>query len=155
MCVSVSISVDGSRLDYLTVYCMALQMNIWQGTACAKCCSATWCRGTMPVITSSMNICLDLHWLPVSHPITYKLCLTNAYLENTSYCTTPYLSGLIAHSLPPWSLYSSNTYLLLMRNASQVTSLPAFSISAPHHVLGSWNSLPAHICCIDKVSNVN
>ena len=35
--------------------------------------------------STSLNIRRDLHWLPVGHRITYKLCLTSHHLENTSY----------------------------------------------------------------------
>ena len=63
-----------------------------------------------PWTCSSLNIRRDLHWLPVGHRITYKLCLTTWKTLNTS--QPLYLSELISHYLPHRSLRSSNTNLL-------------------------------------------
>ena len=88
-----------------------------------------------------------VHWLPVGHRITYKLCLTTWKTLHTS--QPLYLSELISHYVPPRSLRSSNTNLLtrpagITRNFSS----RAFSVSAP----STWNSLPAHIRSIDTLS---
>jgi len=63
-----------------------------------------------PWTSSSFNIRRDLHWLPVGHRITYKLCLTTWKTLHTS--QPLYLSELISHYLSPRSLRSSNTNLL-------------------------------------------
>jgi len=60
--------------------------------------------------SSSVNIRRDLHWLPVGHCITYKLCLTTWKTFHTS--QPFYLSEIISHYLPSRSLRSSNTNLL-------------------------------------------
>ena len=57
-----------------------------------------------PWTISCTTIRRDLHWLPVNHRITYKLCLIA--------WKTLYRSELIAHYLPSRSLRSSNTILL-------------------------------------------
>jgi len=44
-----------------------------------------WARWSV----SSLDICCDLHWLPVSHRITFKLLFT--HLENTSHCPSSLL----------------------------------------------------------------
>ena len=63
-----------------------------------------------PWASSSLNIRRDLHWLPVGHRITYRLCLTTWKTLHTS--QPLYLSELISHSLPPRSLRFCNTNLL-------------------------------------------
>jgi len=63
-----------------------------------------------PWTSSSLNIRRDLHWLPVGHRNTYKLCLTTWKTLNTS--QPLYLPELISHYLPHRSLCSSNTNLL-------------------------------------------
>ena len=60
--------------------------------------------------SSSLNIRRDLHWLPVGHRITYKLCLTTWKTFHTS--QPLYLSELISHYLPCRSLCSSSTNFL-------------------------------------------
>jgi len=78
----------------------------------------------------------DLHWLPVGHRITYKLCLTTWKTLNTS--QPLYLSELISHYLPSRSLRSSNSNLLTRpAGITSNFSSRAFSVSAP----STWNSL--------------
>ena len=74
----------------------------------------------------------DLHWLPVGHRITYKLCLT-----------TCYLSELISHYFPSRSFQYKSPPGITSNFSSQ-----AFSVSAP----STSNSLPAHIRSIDTLS---
>ena len=61
----------------------------------------------------------------------------------------PYLSELITLYHPSRVLHSSNTNLLA--RPSSITSnftCREFSVSAP----STWNSVPAHICSLDKLS---
>ena len=83
-----------------------------------------------PWTSSSLNIRRDLHWLPVGHCITYRLCLTTWKTLHTS--QPLYLSELISHYLPPRSLRSSNTHLLT-RPAGITSNFSSrtFSVSAP------------------------
>ena len=62
-----------------------------------------------PWTVSSLDIRRDLHWLPVSHRITFKLCLLTWKTLHTAH--PPYPSELITHYLPPRALRSSNTNL--------------------------------------------
>jgi len=103
-----------------------------------------------PWTSSSLNIRRDLHWLPVGHRITYKLCLATWKTLHTS--QPLYLSELISHYLPHRSLRSANTNLLTRspRITSNFSS-QAFSVSAP----STWNSLPAHIRSIYTLSTSN
>ena len=99
---------------------------------------------------SSLNIYRDLHWLPVGHHITYKLCFTTRKTLHT--CQLLYLSELISRYIPSRSLHSSNANLL--GRPAGITgnfSSRAFSVSAP----STWNSLPAHIRSIDTLSTFN
>ena len=79
--------------------------------------------------------------------ITYKLCRISWKTFHTT--QTPYFSELIAHYLAPRSLCSSNTNLLAKPYGinSKFASW-AFSASAS----STWNSLPVHLCLIDKLS---
>ena len=89
-----------------------------------------------PWTSSLLNIRRDLHWLPVGHRITYKLCLTTWKTLHTS--QPLYLSELISHYLPSRSLRSSNTNLLTSPvGITSNFSSRAFSVSAP----STWNSL--------------
>jgi len=87
-----------------------------------------------------LNIRRDLlvHWLPVGHRITYKLCLTT---WKTLHASQPlYLSELISHYLPPRSLRSFDTNLLTRpAGITSNFSSRAFSVSAP----STRNSLSA------------
>ena len=97
--------------------------------------------------TTNYNRLTTVHWLPVSHRITFKLCLLTWKTLHTA--RPPYLSELITHYLPPRALRSSNTNLLARPTSitSNFTSR-AFSVSAP----STWNSLPTHIRSLDKLS---
>ena len=100
-----------------------------------------------PWTVSSPDIRRDLHWLPVSHRINFKLWLLTWKTLHTA--RPPYLSELITHYLPPRALCSSNTNLLA--RPTGITSnftARAFSVSAP----STWNSLPTHIHSLDKLS---
>jgi len=63
-----------------------------------------------PWSISSLDIRRDLHWLPVSHRVTFKLCLITCKTFHTAH--PPYLSKLITHYLPSKALRSSNANLL-------------------------------------------
>jgi len=96
---------------------------------------------------SSLDICYDLHWLPVSHCITFKLCLLTWKTLHTAH--PPYLSELITHYLPSKALRSSIQIFQLDLPASLVTWPLGHSLtSAP----STWNSLPTHIRSLDKLS---
>jgi len=92
--------------------------------------------------SSSVNIRRDLHWLPVGHCITYKLCLTTWKTLHTS--QPFYLSEIISHYLPSRSLRFSNTNLLTRpAGITSNFSSRAFSVSA---------QLFTHIRSIDTLS---
>jgi len=67
-----------------------------------------------PWTVSSLDIRHDLHWLPVSHRINFKLSLLTWKTLHTA--RPPYLSELITHYLPPRALtffqhkFSGQTY---------------------------------------------
>ena len=141
-----AVSIVGSRLEYCNSVLYGMpQANIdklqrVQNIPARVVVGAAW-------TSSSPNIRRDLHWLPVGHRITYKLCLTTWKTLNTF--QPLYLSELISHYLPSRSFRSSNTNLptrppgITSNFSSQV-----FTVSA----LSAWNSLPAHIRSIDTLS---
>jgi len=71
----------------------------------------------------------DMH-LPVSHRVTFKLCLITWKTLHTA--QSPYLFELFTHYLPPRALHSSNSNVLA-RPSSITTNFSsrAFSVSAP------------------------
>ena len=89
--------------------------------------------------TVSLDIRRDLYWLPVSHRVTFKLCLIIWKTFHTAH--PPYLSELITHYRPSRALPSSNTNLLARPSGIADFTSRAFSVSAP----STCNSLPAHI----------
>jgi len=106
-----------------------------------------WVMARAPWTVSLLDIRRDLHWLPVSRRISFKLCLLPWKTLHTAHPL--YLSELITHYLPSKVLRSSNTNLLA--RPSGITSnftYRAFSVSAP----STWNSLPTHIRSLDKLS---
>jgi len=99
-----------------------------------------------PSTISSADIGRDLHWLPISHRISYKLSLLT---WKALYTTEPsYLSVLISPYIPVRTLRSSNTNLLSIPTGVTSHFSCSFSVSAP----STWNSLPQHICSIDRHS---
>ena len=93
----------GSRLDYCNsvLYGMS-QANINRLQRVQNILSRVVARA--PWTVSSVDIRRDLHWLPVSHRITFKLCLLTWKTLHTAH--PPYLSELITHYLPPRALRS-------------------------------------------------
>ena len=143
-----AVSIVGCKLDYCnSVLCGMSQANIdklqrVQNILARVVVGVQW-------TSSSLNIRRDLHWFPVGHCITYKLCLTTWKTLHTS--QPLYLSEPISHYLPPRSLHSSNTHLLTRPpGITSNFSSRAFSVSAP----STWNSLPAHIRSIDTLSTL-
>jgi len=82
---AMAVSIVGSRLDYCNsiLYCM-LQVNIDR----LQCVQSVLAQvvAEAPCTISSTNIRRDLHWLPVNHRITYKLCIIT---RNTLHTTQP------------------------------------------------------------------
>jgi len=121
-----AVAIVGSRLDYCNsvLYGMS-QANINRLQFVQNILARVVARA--PWTVSSLDICRDLHWLPVSHRITFKLCLLTWKTLHTA--RSPYLSELITHYLPPRALRSSNTYFLARPTGitSNFTSRP-FSV---------------------------
>jgi len=78
-----------------------------------------------PSTISSVDICRDLHWLPINHRISYNLCLLT---WKALYTAEPsYLSELISPYIPARTLHSSNMYLLsIPTGVTSHFSLPLF-----------------------------
>jgi len=138
-----AVSIVGCRLDYSNSILYDIsQANIYKlqrvQTILARIVVGA------PWTSSSLNICRDLHWLPVGRRITYKLRLTAWKTLHTS--QPLYLSELISRYLPSRSLHSSNTNLL--PRPACITSNFTFFCACT----STWNSLPAHVRSIDALS---
>lgn len=83
----------------------------------------------------------QLHWLPVSSRITYKvLLLTFKALHNLA---PPYICNLLTSYTPPRLLRSSDQNLILIpRTRLSTVGGRSFSAQAPK----LWNSLPQPLC---------
>ena len=93
----------------------------------------------------------QLHWLPVSYRIKYKLSLT---IHKAIHHNSPeYLSSLLhLHTLiTPIHIRSSNTFILTTPHLHNLHSshIRSFSLSAPYH----WNSLPYHLQTMTSTSS--
>ena len=90
-------------------------------------------------ITVITPILADLHWLPVSHRITFKIAtLTFKILSSQQ---PSYLASAIQKYQPTRSLRSSALNKLAVPSSSakrSVTACRAFSVAAP----SVWNNLP-------------
>ena len=87
-----------------------------------------WMHATVWTV-SSVDICRDLYWLPVSHRVTFKLCLITWKTLHTTH--PPYLSELITHYHPSRTLRPFNTNLLA--RPSGIVTLPLGYFLFPHH----------------------
>ena len=83
---------------------------------------------------------VELHWLPVSHRITFKLLLlTFKALNNMA---PSYICDLLVKYKPCRTLRSSDASLLVVPQSQLATyGDRAFSIAAPK----LWNSLPLYL----------
>ena len=105
---AMAVAIVGSRLDYCNsvLYGMSqantnrIQLQRVQNIL-------AWVVSQAPWTVSSVDICRDLHWLPVSHCVTSKLCLISWRTLHITH--PPYLSELINHCHPSRVLRSSNT----------------------------------------------
>jgi len=92
---------------------------------------------------------IELHWLPVRHRITYKLCTV---MHGVVYGYAPqYLTDMMV----PVSQLAGRSHLRSAHKGTYDTpristtfGSRSFSYAAPH----AWNQLPADICLISTVS---
>ena len=82
----------------------------------------------------------ELHWLPISHRIIFKVALMITFKVQASSEPT-YLSEILHRYLPIRSLRSCDQNLLSVPRCKTVTASRAFSVAAP----SIWNSLPNDI----------
>ena len=83
---------------------------------------------------------IDLHWLPVKYRIDYKVAILTYKCLND--LAPQYLSDLVELYIPPRTLRSSSSYLLVSK-VGQFKKLGdrTFSVHAPN----VWNSLPLEL----------
>jgi len=88
----------------------------------------------------------NLHWLPVSLRIEYKIALLT--FKNLTYKEPLYLSHLLTPYAPSRNLRSSDKNLLTIPRVKSSFGRRAFSFSAPT----VWNSLPLSLRTCDSIS---
>jgi len=89
----------------------------------------------------------QLHWLPVSESISFKILLLTYKIEN-GYAPF-YIEDLVNHCVPSRSLRSTSQGLLTVpRSTTSTYGDQAFSIAAPR----LWNTLPLMIRNAQSVS---
>ena len=93
---AMAVAIVGSRLDYCNsvLYGMS-QAHINRLQRVQNILARVVARASWTV--SSLDIRRDLHWLPVSHCINFKLCFT--HLENTPHCLSS-VPVRTSHPLP-------------------------------------------------------
>ena len=91
----------------------------------------------------------DLHWLPISQRIKYKIVLLTYRCLNG--LAPAYLSDLLVPHLPSCTLRTSDTNLLIIPKSRRKTfGDRAFACCAPR----LWNNLPRHIRLSDSLSQL-
>jgi hypothetical protein len=90
--------------------------------------------------TSALKTLKELHWLPISHRIDYKIAVMTQKILTSG--QPSYLRSLLEPVIPVRSLRSSSNGLMLtVPFCKTATAARAFSSYAPR----LWNSLPASI----------
>ena len=89
----------------------------------------------------------DLHWLPVSHRIIYKLLLT--VFKSLNNMAPSYISDLLKLYLPSRNLRSSNMYLLQEKRSKHSWGDRSFVVAAPR----LWNALPPALKSCSTISS--
>jgi len=130
----ITVAVVGSRLDYCNSVLYGMPQaninwlqhvqNIFAGVV-------AWAPWTV----SSLDICHDFHWLPVSYHITFKLCLINH-----------------PSSIPVWSNRSCSSNTKLLARLSSIT-LRLFLFS--HHPSGTHCLHTSAVLTSYHPSNIN
>ena len=81
----------------------------------------------------------DLHWLPVSYRIIYKILLI--VYKSLIGCAPNYISDLLKSYIPTRALRSSDKLLLCEQKTNHSWGDRSFGIAAPR----LWNQLPLHV----------
>jgi len=105
-----------------------------------------------PWTVSSLDICRDLHWLPVSHRINFKLCLLTWKTLHTA--RRPYLSELITHYLPPRA-YALPTQIFWPDLPASLVTSPLRHFLFPHRLPGTHCLHTSALSTNCQPSNVN
>ena len=91
------------------------------------------------MLTPSLSLLKELHWLPVQHRITYKIAtLTHTALQAKE---PSYLYELLTPYQPPRLLRSSDQSLLNEPRTKLHLTDKSFHTAAP----SIWNKLPHHL----------
>ena len=142
---TIACSLVGSRLDYCnSVLAGVSDHNIKRLQRVQNTAART--VANIGRRSSASRTMFDLHWLPVSKRIDFKVALTTFKVLTTN--EPKYLRSLLKLSVPVRSLRSSDKHTLVVPLCKSALSSRAFSCYAPK----LWNSLPQPIRdCITHV----
>ena len=135
---SVACAIIGSRLDYCN--------GLLAGTSVKNITRLQQVQNSAVMVVRRLRrfehvrpAMRELHWLPISHRIIFKVATITFKVQTSSEPT--YLSELLHRYLPIRSLRSCDQNLLSVPRCKTVTASRAFSVAAP----SIWNSLPNDI----------
>jgi len=127
-----------NRLDYRNAILYGvtnqniLRLQRVQNRLARVVCSAPYHSPSAPLLQS-------LHWLPVSHRITYKIAMLT--FKTKLHCQPVYLFDILQNYTPIRQLRSSSADLLKRQTTSTKTSDRAFSVAA----VKIWNDIPVTV----------
>ena len=129
-------SLVTSRLDY----CNSLLVGVADGLLQRLQCAQDWAARTVLQLPRSVETLLhELHWLPVSSRIDYKLAVT-AFRAKHGLVPDYIIELALPHSVSR-TLQSTGANLLHVPKSNIVQGDRAFMIAGPK----VWNSLPSNI----------
>uniref|UniRef100_A0A3P9MHK0 Reverse transcriptase domain-containing protein n=1 Tax=Oryzias latipes TaxID=8090 RepID=A0A3P9MHK0_ORYLA len=138
-------SLVSSRLDYCNSLFLVYHKKILQKLQYVQNSAARIICPT-PSIQYITPVLQQLHWLPITHRITYKILLLT--LKSIHNLAPSYLSNLVYVAIPTRTLRSSSLNLDVPTARLVTMGSRAFSCSAPR----LWNSLPPNLRNIVSLS---
>ena len=140
-------SLVSSKLDYCNSLCYNLPSSSISGLQRVQ---NSLARVVFPTVKRTDHISPilhELHWLPITQRITFKIALLTF---KTITCKEPfYWYTLLTPYSPSRNLRSSNKHLLVVPKIKSAQGQRSFHFAAPT----IWNSLPLHLRTSTSVSS--
>ena len=137
MAKSIAVSLISSRLDYAN--------SLLYGVSQANTSKLQRVQNSLARLvtqnsySSSSDALYNLHWLPITRRIEFKIATLTYKTINSG--SPSYLASLIQPYQPPRSLRSSDLHLLATPRTRTVLGSRAFRVAAPT----VWNSIQVHV----------